>query len=99
MPQYTAAVKASDGTVSRRGGVAEFVNGNGGGFNHYSELKAYKPFYSRDLPSVAKWAKWRNDGIKQMCGNDCPFVQIFYLQVLGVKMRLYQKYLKIRHCR
>lgn len=52
---------------------AEFVNGNGGGFNHYSELKAYKPFYSRDLPSVAKWAKWRNDGIKQMCGNDCPF--------------------------
>lgn len=27
----------------------------------------------RDLPSVAKWAKWRNDGIKQMCGNDCPF--------------------------
>lgn len=73
LPQYTAAVKASDGTVSRRGGVAEFVNGNGGGFNHYSELKAYKPFYSRDLPSVAKWAKWRNDGIKQMCGNDCPF--------------------------
>lgn len=48
LPQYTAAVKASDGTVSRRGGVAEFVNGNGGGFNHYSELKAYKPFYSRD---------------------------------------------------
>lgn len=46
LPQYTAAVKASDGTVSRRGGVAEFVNGNGGGFNHYSELKAYKPFYS-----------------------------------------------------
>ena len=73
LPQYTAAGKASDGTVSRRGGVAEFVNGNGGGFNHYSELKAYKPFYSRDLPSVAKWAKWRNDGIKQMCGNDCPF--------------------------
>ena len=73
LPQYTAAVTASDGTVSRRGGVAEFVNGNGGGFNHYSELKAYKPFYSRDLPSVAKWAKWRNDGIKQMCGNDCPF--------------------------
>jgi len=73
LPQYTAAVKASDGTVSRRGGVAEFVNGNGGGFKHYSELKAYKPFYSRDLPSVAKWAKWRNDGIKQMCGNDCPF--------------------------
>lgn len=69
LPQYTAAVKASDGTVSRRGGVAEFVNGNGGGFNHYSELKAYKPFYSRDLPSVAKWAKWRNDGIKQMCGK------------------------------
>ena len=56
LPQYTAAVKASDGTVSRRGGVAEFVNGNGGGFKHYSELKAYKPFYSRDLPSVAKWA-------------------------------------------
>lgn len=27
LPQYTAAVKASDGTVSRRGGVAEFVKG------------------------------------------------------------------------
>lgn len=73
LPQYTEAVKASDGTVSRRGGVSEFINGNGGGFDHYSELEAYKPFYSRDLTSVSKWAKWRNDGIKQMCGEDCPF--------------------------
>lgn len=40
------------GTVSRRGGVAEFVNGNGGGFNHYSELKAYKPFYSKAVDPV-----------------------------------------------
>lgn len=33
----------------------------------------YKPFYDRDLASVSKWAKWRNDGIKQMNGETCPF--------------------------
>lgn len=73
LPKYTEAVKASDGTVSRRGGVAEFVNGNGGGFTHYSELESYKPYYNRDLTAVSKWAKWRNDGTKQMQGDCCPF--------------------------
>lgn len=73
LPKYTEAVKASDGAVSRRGGVAEFVNGCGGGFSHYSELESYKPFYNRDLTIVSKWAKWRNDGTKQMHGDSCPF--------------------------
>ena len=73
LPKYLDAVKATDGIVHRRGGVAEFINGNGGGFNHYFELESYKPFYTRDLPIVSKWAKWRNDGIKQMHGDKCPF--------------------------
>jgi hypothetical protein len=25
------------------------------------------------MVSVSKWAKWRNDGIKQMHGETCPF--------------------------
>lgn len=73
LPKYVEAVKASDGSLSRRGGVADFVNGNGGGFDHYTVLDSYKPFYSRDFTTVSKWAKWRNDGIKQMHGNSCPF--------------------------
>lgn len=73
LPMYLEAVKASDGTISRRGGVAEFINGNGSGFSHYSELDSYKSFYNRDLPTVSKWAKWRNDGIRQMQGDSCPF--------------------------
>lgn len=73
LPKYAEAVKASDGTISRRGGVADFVNGNGGGFDRYSELDSYKPFYNRDFTTVSKWAKWRNDGIKQMHGDSCPF--------------------------
>ncbi len=90
LPQYTAAVKASDGTVSRRGGVAEFVNGNGGGFNHYSELKAYKPFYSRDLPSVAKWAKWRNDGIKQKIFNSID-------KIKGMRSIIKESYISLKN--
>lgn len=73
LPTYLEAVKVTDGAISRRGGVAEFINGNGSGFNHYSELDSYKVFYNRDLPSVSKWAKWRNDGIKQIQGDTCPF--------------------------
>lgn len=73
LPKYSEAVKASNGIVARRGGIAEFVNGNGSGFNHHLELKSYEPFYNRDLSTVSKWAKWRNDGIKQMHGDFCPF--------------------------
>lgn len=73
LPKYTDAVKASSGTISRRGGVADFTNGNGGGFEHYKELDVYKPFYNRELTTVSKWAKWRNEGSRQMHGSSCPF--------------------------
>lgn len=74
LPKYFDAVKYSDGEISRKGGVGEFIKGNGGGFDKYEELITYKPFYdNRDTASVSKWAKWRNDGIKQMSGCSCPF--------------------------
>lgn len=73
LPKYSEAVKASNGTISRRGGVADFTNGNGGGFEHYTELDGYKTFYNRELTTVSKWAKWRNEGSKQMHGDACPF--------------------------
>ncbi|BCJ96511.1 hypothetical protein acsn021_40800 [Anaerocolumna cellulosilytica] len=74
LPKYFDAVKYSDGAISKKGGVGEFIKGNGGGFDNYEELEAYRPFYhNRDLISVSKWAKWRNDGIKQMNGESCPF--------------------------
>lgn len=73
LPQYFDAVKYKDGTIVKKGGVGEFLKGNGGGFDNYVELTAYKPFYDRDIVSVSKWAKWRNDGIQQMNGQTCPF--------------------------
>lgn len=74
LPRYFDAVKYSNGEISKKGGVGEFIKGNGGGFDKYEELKCYKPFYEeRDMVSVSKWAKWRNDGIKQMHGSSCPF--------------------------
>lgn len=77
LPKYFSAVKYTDGEISKRGGVGEFIKGNGGGFEKYDELGTYKPFYeNRDLGTVSKWAKWRNDGIKQMNGESCPFCTI-----------------------
>ena len=73
LPKYAEAVKYSDGEISKKGGVGEFLKGNGAGFDKYDELKGYKSFYDRDMVSVTKWAKWRNDGIKQMHGDNCPF--------------------------
>lgn len=73
LPKYAEAIKYSDGEISKKGGVGEFLKGNGAGFDKYDELKVYKPFYDRDLASVSKWAKWRNDGIKLMNGETCPF--------------------------
>lgn len=73
LPKYAEAVKYSDGEISKKGGVGEFLKGNGAGFDKYDELKGYKSFYDRDMISVTKWAKWRNDGIKQMHGEKCPF--------------------------
>ncbi len=74
LPKYFDEIKYTDGEISKKGGVGEFLKGNGCGFDKYEELEKYKPFYSnRDMVSVSKWAKWRNDGVKQMNGCDCPF--------------------------
>lgn len=73
LPKYAETVKYSDGEILKKGGVGEFLKGNGAGFDKYDELKGYKSFYDRDMISVTKWAKWRNDGIKQMHGENCPF--------------------------
>lgn len=74
LPKYFSAVKFNNGEISKRGGVGEFIKGNGGGFEKYDELITYKPFYEkRDMGTVSKWAKWRSDGINQMNGEACPF--------------------------
>ncbi len=74
LPKYFVAINYKDGSISKRGGVGELLKGNGGGFDKHEELKPYSPFYSgRDMPTISKWAKWRNDGIKQMNGDACPF--------------------------
>lgn len=74
LPEYFNAVKYADGSISKKGGVGEFIKGNGSGFENYIELDAYKPFYTgREMSKVSKWAKWRNDGIKEMQGDCCPF--------------------------
>mgnify|MGYP001625375663 CR=1 FL=1 len=74
LPEYFNATKYKDGTVAKTGGIGEFIKGNGGGFENYVELDAYRPFYmGRKMGEVAKWAKWRRDGIDQMNGENCPF--------------------------
>jgi ABC-type Mn2+/Zn2+ transport system ATPase subunit len=74
LPRYFNAVKYSEGEISKKGGVGEFIKGNGSGFDNYEELDDYRPFYhNRDLISVSKWAKWRNDGTRRMNGESCPF--------------------------
>lgn len=74
LPKYFDAIKFSDGQIQKKGGVGEFLKGNGSGFENYDEIKSYSPFYeNRDMGAVSKWAKWRNDGIKQMNGESCPF--------------------------
>lgn len=74
LPRYFDTIKFSDGQIQKRGGVGELLKGNGGGFENYNEIKSYSPFYeNRDMGAVSKWAKWRNDGIKQMNGDSCPF--------------------------
>ena len=39
LPKYAEAVKYSDGKISKKGGVGEFIKGNGAGFDKYDELK------------------------------------------------------------
>lgn len=70
---YTSTVKYSTDGVTKRGGVGEVLKGGGAGFEKYPVLDRYKPFYSSTADKVAKWAKWRTDGISQMNGNACPF--------------------------
>lgn len=86
LPKYFSAVKLDNGEISKRGGVGEFIKGNGGGFEKYNELITYKPFYHKqDMGTVSKWAKWRNDGTKQMKGETCPFC------TTGLEMEKIQK--------
>lgn len=74
LPKYFDTIKFSDGQIQKKGGVGEFLKGNGSGFENYDEIRSYSPFYeNRDMGAVSKWAKWRNDGIKQMNGESCPF--------------------------
>ena len=74
LPKYFDTIKFSDGKIQKKGGVGEFLRGNGSGFENYDEIKSYSPFFEhRDMGTVAKWAKWRNDGIRQMNGESCPF--------------------------
>ena len=74
LPEYFAATKYKNGSIAKTGGVGEFLKGNGGGFENYKELDSYRPFYEgRKLGEVAKWAKWRREGIDQMNGEHCPF--------------------------
>ena len=75
LPTFFSTVKCNnDGSVAKRGGVNEFVKGNGCGFEKYPELDTYKIFYAnREMAKVSKWAKWRNDGINEILDNTCPF--------------------------
>ena len=74
LPTYGNITNFDDGNISKRGGLGELLKGNGSGFDKHEELNSYKPFYeNRDFSDVSKWAKWRNDGIKQMNGESCPF--------------------------
>lgn len=74
LPSYFQTVKYENDNLSVRGGVGEFLKGNGCGFNNYGELDSYKPFYeNREFSKVSNWAKWRNAGIKEMNGCSCPF--------------------------
>lgn len=74
LPEYFSVTKYKDGSIAKTGGIGEFIKGNGSGFENYVELDAYRPFYAgRKMGEVAKWAKWRRDGIDQMNGENCPF--------------------------
>lgn len=74
LPSYRNITNFDNGKISRRGGLGELLKGNGSGFDKHEELNPYKPFYeNREFSDVSKWAKWRNDGIKHMNGESCPF--------------------------
>lgn len=70
---YINTVNYKDGKINRRGGVGEFIKGNGAGFEKYSELDNYKSYYDRDFLAVSNWGAWRNEGTDKIVGNKCPF--------------------------
>lgn len=96
LPKYFIAINYKDGTISKRGGVGELLKGNGGGFDKHEELKPYSPFYAgRDMATISKWAKWRNDGIKQMNGDACPFcTHDMDADVIGKQNTVFEKVFK-----
>lgn len=71
---FVNVVKFNDnGAVKKAGGIKEFLQGNGAGFNRYDELDAYRKYYDREIVKVIKWAKWRNEGSNEIVDNSCPF--------------------------
>ena len=73
LAEYLSVVNYASGSINKRGGLGEFLKGNGAGFEKHQELDAYKPFYNSDIANVAKWADWRTSGISYMNGDSCPF--------------------------
>lgn len=73
LPSFNETLKYSNGNISKKGGVGEFLKGNGAGFDKYVSLSRYKPFYTMDTSKISKWAKWRNDGTNYIIDNSCPF--------------------------
>lgn len=73
LAEYMSVVNYASGSINKRGGLGEFLKGNGAGFEKHQELDAYKPFYDSDIASVSKWADWRTSGISLMNGDACPF--------------------------
>lgn len=73
LPSFNETLKYSNGNISKKGGVGEFLRGNGAGFDKYVSLSRYKPFYNMDTSKISKWAKWRNDGTNYIIDNSCPF--------------------------
>ena len=74
LDQYVTTVNFADGNISKRGGMGEFIKGNGGGFDKHEELQSYQVFYSgKKILDVSNWANWRTKGIEHMNGATCPF--------------------------
>ena len=95
LPSYFNTVKCTNGTVSRRGGISEFIKGNGAGFERYSELDSYKPYYEgREMAKVSKWAKWRNEGISEMVDDSCPFCTHHLTTNITVENQVIEKVFK-----
>ena len=71
--EYISTVGYADGNIPKRGGINDFLKGNGAGFDKHPELEPYKPYYSVEFSKVSKWADWRTTGITHMIGDECPF--------------------------